>query len=291
MQEILQSLDDSSQDSSQEMSVAKEFRIKVDPGDLSIVHGLDKDWRNILLLGTDTGSNLLNYGRTDTMIILSVNTISGKMRLSSLVRDMYVNISLSNISNRINAANAFGGPLLAVKTVNETFSLNIKHYISINFKGFTTVIDKLGGVELLLSRSESQLTGANYSEEPQILTGEQALAFVRIRELDNNFGRNERQRKLLSSMFNKILSGSNLQRTMSALTEALKYMDTNLSVNDLLTLIVPVFTGMENMDACGFPAQGDWHFQTSEQAQSVIVFDREATTTKLHDYIFKGIMP
>lgn len=285
--EILQSLEDNSQ----EFPVAEKFRIKVDPGDLSVVPGLDEDWLNILLLGTDTGSYALNYGRTDTMIILSVNRVSGKMRLSSLVRDMYVNIPPHNLSNRINAANAFGGPLLAVKTVNETFGLNIRHYVSINFNGFINVINKLGGVELLLSRSEAQIVGAVYSEEPVMLNGEQALNYVRIRELDNNFGRNERQRKLLTSMFSKVLSGNDMKQSMSALTETLKHMDTNLNINDLLTLIIPVFTGMESMDTCGFPAQGDWQFMTSEKSQSVIVFDKEATARKLHDYIYKGILP
>lgn len=287
IEELLQTLEDRSQ----EMPVAEEFRVKVDPGDLSVVPGLDEDWMNILLLGTDTGSYTLNYGRTDTMIILSVNRVSGKMRLSSLVRDMYVNIPPHNLSNRINAANAFGGPLLAVKTVNETFGLNIRHYVSINFKGFTNVINRLGGVELPLTRSEASIVGAEYSEESILLNGEQALDYVRIRELDNNFGRNERQRKLLSSMFTKLLSGSNMQQTMSALTETLRLMDTNLNINDMLTLVVPVFTGMENMETCGFPAQGDWHYMTSDKAQSVIEFDREATSRKLHDYIYKGIMP
>ncbi len=279
------------EDDSKELPIDEVFRVPVSPNDLSDVKGLDEDWMNILLLGTDTGNYSLNYGRTDTMIIMSVNKASGKMRLASLVRDMQVNIPFYDMLNKINTANAFGGPLLAMKTVNETFGLNIRHYVSINFNGFVDVIDKLGGVDLVLEGGEAGIIGVSYSQNARTLNGEQALKYVRIRSLDNNFGRNERQRKLLSSLFDKMLSGGDLQKTMSALTEALKHMATNLSINDLMTLVIPVFTGMEDMDTAGFPAEGDWHYETSEAAQSMVVFDEEITSQKLHNYIYNGIFP
>ena len=279
------------EDDSKEMPVDEMFRVPVSPDDLSDVKGLDEDWMNVLLLGTDTGNYSLNYGRTDTMIIMSVNKASGKMRLASLVRDMQVNIPFYDMQNKINAANAFGGPLLAIKVVNETFGLNIHHYVSINFNGFINVIDKLGGVDLVLDRGEAGVIGVPHSENARTLNGEQALDYVRIRSLDNNFGRNERQRKLLSSLFNKMLSGGDLQQTMSALTEALKHMATNLSINDLMTLVIPVFTGMEDMDTVGFPVEGDWEYQTTSDQQSVVVFDKEITSQKLHAYIYNGMMP
>ena len=276
------------QDDSKDLPVSEEFRVQVDPEDLSVKEGLDENWINILLLGTDTGNIQLNYGRTDTMIILSVNKQTGKMRLSSLVRDMQVNLPIFNRPSKINAANAFGGPLLAIKTVNEAFGLNIRNYVSINFSGFKKVIDNLGGVELTLFNAEAQIVKAPFSTEPQLLNGEQALQYVRIRSLDNNFGRNERQRKLLTSLFNKMLRNASMEEAMAALTEALNHMATNLSASDLLSLVIPVFTGMEGMDTTGFPAEGDFNYNFIEALGSVVEFDHEATSQKLHAYIYEN---
>lgn len=291
-------LDEALRDESKDRPITEEFRIKVDPNDLSAVEGLDKDVINILLLGTDTGNINLNYGRTDTMIIMSVNKVTGKIKLASLVRDMQVNIPFHNRGYKINAANAFGGPLLAIKTVNETFGLNIRHYVSINFSGFTKVIDSLGGVEMVLVGGEAMLVGVPYSTEPVLLNGEQALNYVRIRQLDDNFGRNERQRKLLSSLFNKMLSTSDMQSAMAALTESLKHMATNLSVSDLMTLVIPVFSGMEDMETTGFPVKGDYYVKSVETSEgmktimhSVIIFDKEKTSQKMHDYFYGTVTP
>lgn len=275
-------------DDSKELPVSEEFRIKVSPDDVSAVEGLDENWMNILLLGTDTGSIKLNFGRTDTMMILSVNKVTGKMRLASLVRDMKVMLPIINRNAKINAANAYGGPLLAVKTVNEAFGLNIRNFVSINFKGFKNVIDSLGGVELEMSRQEASLSKVSYKEGPILLNGEQALEYVRIRQLDNNFGRNERQRKLLTSLFNKMLHNASMEEAMKALTEALNHMATNLSASDLLSLVVPVFTGMEGMDTTGFPAEGDFNYNFIEALGSVVEFDHEATSKKLHAYIYEN---
>lgn len=287
-QEQYDRIDQALLDETKELPISDEFRINVSPDDLSVTPGLDENWTNILLLGTDTGSIKLNYGRTDTMIIMSVNKNTGKIRLSSLVRDMKVSLPFHKREYKINTANAFGGPLLAVKTVNEVFGLNIRHYVSINFSGFIKVIDSLGGVELLLNAGESQIVGVPHLNEPQLLNGTQALSYVRIRKLDDNFGRNERQRKLLSSLFNKVMSNSDIESAMRALTEVLRHMVTNLSINDLFTLIVPVFRGMENMETTGFPASGDYrHEQSADTKDSYVVFDLETTRRKLHDYIYQ----
>ena len=297
-EEQFSQLDEALRDESKDLPIAEEFRVKVDPNNLSAVEGLDKNVMNILLLGTDTGNINLNYGRTDTMIIMSVNKLTGKIKLASLVRDMQVNIPFHNRGYKINAANAFGGPLLAIKTVNETFGLNIRHYVSINFSGFTKVIDSLGGVEMVLVGGEAMLVGVPYSTEPVLLNGEQALNYVRIRQLDDNFGRNERQRKLLSSLFNKMLSTSDMQSAMAALTESLKHMATNLSISDLMTLVIPVFSGMDEMETTGFPVKGDYYGKSVETTQgmetimhSVIIFNKEKTTQKMHEYFYGIVTP
>lgn len=287
-QEQYDEIDQALLDETKELPISDEFRINVSPDDLSVTEGLDENWMNILLLGTDTGNIKLNYGRTDTMMIMSVNRVTGKIRLASLVRDMKVNLPFYKNKYKINTANAFGGPLLAVKTVNEVFGLNIRHYVSINFNGFVKVIDSLGGVELVLTAGESRIVGVPHLDKPQLLDGTQALEYVRIRKLDDNFGRNERQRKLLSSLFNKMMKDSDIETAVKAMTEALRHMATNLSINDLLTLVVPVLSGMETMETTGFPAVGDYRHETDAKTNdSYIVFDLEATRQKLHNYIYQ----
>jgi LCP family protein required for cell wall assembly len=246
---------------------------------------------NILLLGTDTGNKTLNYGRTDTMMVFSVNKSTGQMRLASLVRDMYVNIPHLNLFNRINTANVFGGPLYAVKVVNETLGLNITHYASVNFQGFKDIIDYLGGVTMKLSIAEASIAGAQLTEEPQLLNGEQALAYARIRQLDNNFGRNTRQRKLLDAMFKQLLSGNDVNQIMSALTEALRHLTTNMTINEVLQLVPAVLKNKGGMEMTGFPAVGDYHHEMIRGVMSVVVFDQEKTKDKVHRFIYEGIQP
>ncbi len=290
-QEQLDALTASLMEDNSEMVIGDEFRVKIAEDDLSVTPGLDPAWVNILLLGTDTGSKVLNYGRTDTMMVLSVNKTTGQMRLSSLVRDMYVTIPHLRIPNRINTANAFGGPLYAIKVVNETLGLNITNYFSVNFKGFKDIIDYLGGVTMSIRVDEARIAGAQLTSEPQLLNGEQALAYVRIRQLDNNFGRNARQRKLLDAMLKELMSGNDMNRIMTALTEALKHLSTNMTINEVLQLVPAVLKNKGEIEMVGFPATGDWHNEMINGIMSVVIFDQEKTKAKLHGFIYEGMMP
>ena len=78
---------------------------------------------------------------------------------------------------------------------------------------------------------------------------------------------------------------------IGALTEVLRHMATNMSINEMMTLVLPVFCGMEDMDTAGFPAAGDFRFDITDDRQSIISFDQQSTITRLHDYIYEGIQP
>jgi len=272
------------EDDTKEFPVGDEFRIKVDSKNLSVTEGLDKDWLHILILGTDTGSLQLNYGRTDAMMVASVNTKTGKMKLTSLVRDMLVDIPGLSFKNRINTANAFGGPLLAVKTVNEVLGLNITRYCSINFRGFKDIIDLLGGVTLTLSGGESAEANAPYSSDPQVLNGEQALAYVRIRKLDNNFGRNRRQRLLLNALLEQVKKSS-MDRILNVIAETFKIIATNLTPNEVIALVPPVLKNSEDMDTLSLPQQGAFKYAMTSWGASVVEFDADAVKSAFHSFI------
>ncbi len=276
-------------DQETELPINEAYRVTVDPNDLSVTPDLDPAWMNILLLGTDTNSTKLNYGRTDAMIIASVNVETGEVKLTSLVRDMWIDdIPLLHWTNRINTANAFGGPLLAIKTVNEVLGLNIERYCSVNFRGFRDIIDSLGGVTIILSGAEAKIAGVSGRDEALLLNGEQALNYVRIRELDDNFGRNNRQRKLLNAMLVSA-KDSPVSEVLAAVTDAFRAMDTNITMPEIVKLIPVILKNTGDAAMLSLPQPGEYHGATmtqGDQNMSVIIFDKEKTRQSAHDFIY-----
>ena len=265
------------------LEVTDSFRMTVDPDDLSVTPGLDEDWQHILLLGTDNYS-ILDKGRSDAMVIASINTKTSEIRATSLVRDMLVDIPGMKSQQRINTANAYGGPLLAVKTVNELLGLNIVHYVSASFTGFGVLVDVVGGIELTLDKGEANLIRGKISEEPQMLVGWQALEYSRIRKLDNNFGRNERQRNVLSAVLDKVIK-LGPKELLALLPEALKYVSTNLSAAEILELMPVVLGNTQGIEMLSLPPDKTYHYGKSKDDASVIIFNLEKTRAAFHDFI------
>ena len=265
-----------------------EFRYVVENGDYSVTEGLDKNVMNILLLGTDNAGNA-GHGRTDTMIVCSINTKTGEVKLSSIVRDLYVHIPYMKLQNRINAANAFGGPNMAIKCVNETLGLNISRYASINFNGFKDLVDLLGGVELEITAGEANqinlYTQGGVKEGLAMLSGAQALEYCRIRNLDNNFGRNERQRKFLEAVVKKVLSENSMDQLMELVEAGMSMVTTNMTTSDLFTILFTVVPNMQEMQMYSCPAQGEYHYEVIREA-SVVVADLEKARASLHAFIY-----
>ena len=265
-----------------------EFRYVVENGDYSVTEGLDKNVMNILLLGTDNAGNA-GHGRTDTMIICSINVKTGEVKLSSIVRDLYVHIPYMKLQNRINAANAFGGPNMAIKCVNEALGLNISRYASINFNGFKDLVDLLGGVELEITAGEANqinlYTQGGVKEGLAMLNGAQALEYCRIRNLDNNFGRNERQRKFLEAVVKKVLSENSMDQLMELVEAGMSMVTTNMTTSDLFTILFTVVPNMQEMQMYSCPAQGEYHYEVIRDAH-VVVADLEKTRASLHAFIY-----
>ena len=265
----------------------EDFNVQVSPDDLSITEGLDPDWFNILLLGTDERRGILNEGRSDAVMVLSVNTKSGEIKLTTLVRDMLVPIPGASSNDKIAHANKYGGPLLVVKTVNEILGLNIRHYVSIDFKGFINAVNILGGVELKLDDSIIYQFKLEKGQETYRLTGGQALRFVRIRRIDNNFGRNERQRQFLTAMLDQVRrQDSGL--VMEALTESLKAMNTNLSVSDLMMLTQKVLGGKLEPSLLGLPAYGQFTTGRASNGNNGVIAKMDKLAANFHNFVYKG---
>lgn len=261
------------------------FRVTVDPDDLMVTEGLDPDWMNILLLGTDTRKGKLNEGRSDAMLIMSVNKKTGAIKLASLVRDMLVEIPGASTADKIAHANAYGGPLLAVKTVNKLFGLNIRHYCSVNFLGFVKAVNILGGVDVVLTKGEAYRMRLEYSEGPIHLNGAKSLHYVRIRALDNNFGRNERQRKFLAALMEKARQGDR-ETIMDAITQALAMTTTNLSAAQLMELIPVALSGKAEIEMISLPEYGYFTTGKAKNGNNGVIIKKEKTVAAFHRFLY-----
>lgn len=167
-----------------------------------------KEWENILLLGGDSRSTDA-YERTDSMIIISINREESLVKMTSVLRDTWVSIP-GHKHNKINAANVFGGPELAVQTVNQSFGMDIEDYVIVNMSDMAKIIDLMGGIDLEISEAEkSEINsgdngGVILNKAGMVhLNGAQAVTFSRIRYIDSDYKRVMRQQRILLAMAEK----------------------------------------------------------------------------------------
>lgn len=202
---------------------------------------------NVLLLGRDARNASVEYGRTDSMIILSYNKKSHEVKLISLMRDMFVPIE-GHDWNRINTAYAYGGIGLCINTINDVFQLDIQDYMTIDFNGLVAIIDAVGGIDVSLTPDEVVLyrewgiLDKNAKAGVHRLTGEQALRHARNRALGSDFERTRRQRDILMAIFNRVTSSMTLTEVTTLAKSALQMVTTNLPTATILSLAKDVMT-------------------------------------------------
>ena len=261
-----------------DVGITEEVEEKLSPYSNSII--------NIALFGVDSAD--ASTGRSDSIIIATIDTIHKKLKLTSIMRDSYVNIS--GIGNdKINHAYAFGGPQLAIKTLNENFDLNIQDFVAVNFDSLPKIIDMLGGVTVDVTEEEvSHISGIN-SAGTYNLTGAQALAYSRIRyATGGDYVRTERQRTILTKMYEKILNINQTQYT-SLLSEGLSMLQTSLDYSKILELGTEVLKmGVTTLEQERFPLDG---YCQGEMINGVyyLTFNKALTVEQLHNYIFEDV--
>ncbi|MDO4547173.1 MAG: LCP family protein [Clostridia bacterium] len=215
---------------------------------------------NVLLLGVDDAS--ASTQRTDTMIIATI-TNAGDIRLTSIMRDMLVSVE-GHGARKINSAYAYGGADLAVKTVNDNFDMNISRWAVVDFSDFAALIDEIGGVRLAITRAEmdemNKKNGhqlATYGEDV-LLDGVQALRYVRIRKIDSDYQRTNRQRRLLTSVFNSIREIKDPIRLISIANSARKYVSTNVPTVSIAINAIRALAGTGQISQLRIPAEGTY---------------------------------
>lgn len=223
--------------------------------DLGITVDLPEGITNIALFGIDSRNSKGFSGNSDSIMILSINSETATVKLTSVMRDSLVEID-GYRTTKINAAYARGGAALAIKTLNQNFNLNITEYATVNFSGMAEIIDAIGGVTVDVSAKEMQNanthirwlchvqgTTPHYIEKTgvQKLDGMQAVAFSRIRYYKfaetgttDDFGRTDRQRYVMEQLLNTVLSMSKTQYP-NLIKTCLPFVETSLSYKEILS--------------------------------------------------------
>lgn len=267
--------------------IGKVDHVKINKDDLGINEEVEEkygDIRNIALYGIDAEEG--KAGRSDSIMILTVDTKNNKLKLTSIMRDSYVNIA-DHGYDKINHAYAFGGPELAMRTLNENFDLNVKEFMAVNFTSMPEIIDKLGGVNIDITDEEIQYIPGITSAGTQKLTGKQALAYARIRyATGGDYKRTERHRTVLTAIFNEMKSKP-VSQYPSLASDFLPYVRTNISSNEMLSLMGDIGTLMSgNLEQNRFP--------TDEQGEGKMIngvyymtFNIEEVKNSMHEFIFQ----
>ena len=235
------------------------------------------EWWNILLMGGDA-RDMEKYDRTDSMIILSVNAELGEAKMTSIMRDTWVSIP-GKKNNKINAAAYFGGPELAVQTVNENFGMDIENYILINMADMAEIVDLFGGVEVEVSPSEMKVANGYINEAKNgfynerldsydytpisetgmiHLNGVQAMAYCRDRYTDSDFGRVMRQQEVLLALAEKAKQ-LEIEDAVEIAGKIGEFVSTNLEPEQIVELAKAVLgIEIENVGQYRIPAEGDY---------------------------------
>ncbi len=253
---------------------------------------------NIALFGLDTRSDKMS-GRSDAVIILTIDRVHDKIKMTSIARDSYVKMD-GRGQDKLTHAYAFGRAQLAIRTLNQNFDMDIIDYVTVNFFQLVEIIDYVGGVEIDVDSSEMAVMNTNYVTElnqigipcdkitktgKQLLTGAQALAYSRNRySPGGDVERGNRQKEVLMAAYDKIMA-SNVLKLSNAVGMLLKNCETSLSNSELLELgawaiknsptIESISLPDSDCNAKGATINGAWQY----------VYDLDIATQKIHDFI------
>lgn len=282
------------------------FDSEFDDGDIVVNDGVDRDkfkgYYTVALFGIDARDEKMGSGvNSDSIILLSINQDTGKIVMSSVYRDTWVQISASDgdkVYRKINSAFTTGGAKSAINTMNTNFDLHISDYVTINFQGLATIVDMLGGIDLTITEDEKKYINSYMDENREVtgisspnvtksgkvhLDGLQTVAYCRIRyctfyapdgtQVSNDMGRTARQRHVLSLMVDKAKSAG-----VSKVIDIAKHMfsgedniiKTSIAYDELMDMI-PVFIDFELGETKGFPFTYDFPDSSLTNGQSALV--------------------
>ena len=242
---------------------------------------------NILLIGQDRREGETR-ARSDSIILCSLNKNTHTVTMTSFLRDLYVSIP-GYRDNRLNAAYAAGGMPLLTQTLEENFGVRVDGCMEVDFSRFTQLVDLLGGVELELRQDEADTVNravpGNLTAGTQRLSGSQALAYSRIRNLDadGDFSRTSRQRKVVTALLTGCRD-KGMANLFSVISEALPMLTTDMEDKTVMRLALELFPLLSDMQIVSqrIPAENTYSYKTIRD-MSVIVADMDAARELLRN--------
>ena len=270
-----------------------------------------KDVTNIALFGVDSRSKNSFNGNTDSIMIISIDQVHNKVKLVSIMRDTLVHLDGYGYA-KINSAYAKGGAELALKTLNQSFNLNIRDYAIVNFIGMMDIIESVGGIDVNVTESERNDAnihiGSMHNEVgtpkdyirkagQQTLNGVQAVAWARIRHvstadgMSDDYGRTDRQRYVMEQLFNKALSAGKSQYP-AMIKALLPYTQTSLDYGEILSL-AGILTGniafeQSRVPLTEYQISGDFRDRTGS---STVYYDLQYAGKVIHAFIYDDKKP
>ena len=249
--------------------------------------------KNILLLGVDSRDTEDDTNsRSDSMMLISVDSEHNCIKMVSFLRDSWVYIPALDKYQRLNAACSADGFNGVVDTIEYNFGVDIDGYVVADFEMFKVLVDSLGGVEVDVTEQEADevtnhpvrygnvtLEAGKYK-----LTGEQALAYCRIRKIDTDFMRAYRQRTVMQSILKSVKSANPAKLLLMA-SKCAPYIETNLSKTDIMQIGVSALSCIGTMVETRVPFDSTWSYKTI-QGNSVIGIDAEKNKEMLIDTIY-----
>ncbi|WEK21395.1 MAG: LCP family protein [Candidatus Pedobacter colombiensis] len=259
---------------------------------------------NIALFAVDRRTED-DRANSDVIMVISIDQQTGKIKMSSIMRDTYVNIEGHGM-DKINAAYAFGGPQLAIKTINQNFDLDIKDYMNVDFYSAAKIVDALGGVNVNVKEPELSYLN-NYLDELAIyekipvihvntagfqrLSGRQAVAYTRIRGVGNgDYERTERQRSVLVALFSKLKSSGQEVFPVFA-SQVLPNLETSMANFTLMKFAGSILNSQNKViDQARFPLDGQ---SAGKRINNIwyLTTDLKTTTNSIHNFIYKSVKP
>ena len=256
---------------------------------------------NVLVLGEEAIGSGDARGRTDVIVVATINTVNKTLKLTSLMRDMLVQIPGFK-DNKLNVAYEEGGLDLLYETIALNLDLKLDGCVMVNFENFEKIVDEMGGLEITLTDGEADyLNTTNYISDPanrdvvagtQLLNGNQVLGYARVRKRstitgnNNDYGRTDRHRIILNAIFEKYKT-SNKAELANLMLKYLPMITTDIDSKAFqLFLNSYIDMGTMKIEQCRIPADGTFQDNVKVRGMSVLIPDYEANIKVLHSFIF-----
>ena len=249
--------------------------------------------RNILFIGSDAREGLGGQ-RSDSMILFSIDTENEKIKLTSFLRDSYVYIPSKKYNTKLNAAFNYGGAQLLMDTIEYNFGVDIDDYVMVNYEVFIDLVNLLGGITI----NDVTAKEAKYMREqvnrPKFkegtnknVDGRTAMWYCRIRYLDNDFARTQRQRKVIGSIISKVTK-TNPFKLIDIVKQVLPHISTSIDRNELLSLGIGALFKYIRYDIVQqqIPAEGTW-WNARVNGQDVLKMNFDKNKTILKEFIYE----